>query len=177
MLCPALARGLTACTRGVLRGVGPPTPGVWPLDRSHSPRHQGAPRPVRSRSSVTCSPRWTRAGVQLPSPSRGSGSGRSPNRPRTRRRRPRRRGRPRRGLPPCGEQRERVGDVDTNGLGRDAGEGARRALDRASGALTAADVTKATGLARPTVSTTLSRLGKSGEVTKADRGASGPQRE
>jgi CRP-like cAMP-binding protein len=38
------------------------------------------------------------------------------------------------------------------------------------GALTAADVAKATGLARPTVSTTLSRLAKSGEVTKADRG-------
>jgi CRP-like cAMP-binding protein len=37
-------------------------------------------------------------------------------------------------------------------------------------ALTAADVAKATGLARPTISTTLSRLAKSGEVTKADRG-------
>jgi CRP-like cAMP-binding protein len=37
-------------------------------------------------------------------------------------------------------------------------------------ALTAADVAKATGLARPTVSTTLSRLAKSGEVAKADRG-------
>jgi CRP-like cAMP-binding protein len=37
-------------------------------------------------------------------------------------------------------------------------------------ALTAADVAKATGLVRPTVSTTLSRLAKSGEVAKADRG-------
>jgi CRP-like cAMP-binding protein len=36
--------------------------------------------------------------------------------------------------------------------------------------LTAADVAAATGLARPTVSTTLSRLVKSGAVTKADRG-------
>ena len=38
------------------------------------------------------------------------------------------------------------------------------------GALTAADVATATGLARPTVSTTLSRLVKSGEAVKADRG-------
>jgi CRP-like cAMP-binding protein len=38
------------------------------------------------------------------------------------------------------------------------------------GALTAADVANATGLARPTVSTTLSRLAKSGEAVKADRG-------
>jgi CRP-like cAMP-binding protein len=38
------------------------------------------------------------------------------------------------------------------------------------GALTAADVATATGLARPTVSTTLSRLAKSGEAVKADRG-------
>jgi DNA-binding IclR family transcriptional regulator len=36
--------------------------------------------------------------------------------------------------------------------------------------LTASDVATATGLARPTVSTTLSRLAKSGEVLKADRG-------
>ena len=38
------------------------------------------------------------------------------------------------------------------------------------GALTAADVANATGLARPTVSTTLSRLANSGEAVKADRG-------
>lgn len=38
------------------------------------------------------------------------------------------------------------------------------------GALTAADVAKAAGLPRATVSTTLSRLAKSGVVTKADRG-------
>ena len=38
------------------------------------------------------------------------------------------------------------------------------------GASTAGEVAKATGLARPTVSTTLSRLSKSGEVVKADRG-------
>ena len=37
-------------------------------------------------------------------------------------------------------------------------------------ALTAGDVAKATGLARPTVSTTLSKLSKTGEVVKADRG-------
>jgi DNA-binding IclR family transcriptional regulator len=36
--------------------------------------------------------------------------------------------------------------------------------------LTAGQIATATGLARPTVSTTLSRLAKSGEVTKADRG-------
>jgi predicted Rossmann fold nucleotide-binding protein DprA/Smf involved in DNA uptake len=35
---------------------------------------------------------------------------------------------------------------------------------------TAGEVAKATGLARPTVSTTLSKLSKSGEVVKADRG-------
>jgi DNA-binding transcriptional ArsR family regulator len=38
------------------------------------------------------------------------------------------------------------------------------------GAATTGEVAKATGLARPTVSTTLSRLSKSGEVVKADRG-------
>jgi CRP-like cAMP-binding protein len=38
------------------------------------------------------------------------------------------------------------------------------------GAMTAGEVAKATGLARPTVSTTLSKLAKSGEVTKAERG-------
>jgi CRP-like cAMP-binding protein len=43
------------------------------------------------------------------------------------------------------------------------------ALSR-DGALTAADVAKATGLARATVSTTLSRLASSGEAVKADRG-------
>lgn len=36
--------------------------------------------------------------------------------------------------------------------------------------LTAGEVAKATGLARPTVSTTLSKLSKNGEVAKADRG-------
>jgi hypothetical protein len=39
-----------------------------------------------------------------------------------------------------------------------------------SEASTAGEVAKATGLGRPTVSTTLSRLSKSGEVVKADRG-------
>jgi len=38
------------------------------------------------------------------------------------------------------------------------------------GALTATDVAQATGLARPTVSTTLSRLANSGEAVKANRG-------
>jgi len=37
-------------------------------------------------------------------------------------------------------------------------------------AMTAGEVAKTTGLARPTVSTTLSKLAKSGEVVKADRG-------
>ena len=37
-------------------------------------------------------------------------------------------------------------------------------------ALTAGEVAKATGLARGTVSTTLSKLSKTGEVIKADRG-------
>jgi DNA-binding transcriptional ArsR family regulator len=36
--------------------------------------------------------------------------------------------------------------------------------------LTAGEVATATGLARPTVSTTLSRLSKAGDVVKADRG-------
>jgi DNA-binding IclR family transcriptional regulator len=36
--------------------------------------------------------------------------------------------------------------------------------------LTASQVATATGLARPTVSTTLSRLSKTGEVVKAERG-------
>ena len=37
-------------------------------------------------------------------------------------------------------------------------------------ALTAGEVAKATGLARGTASTTLSKLSKTGEVVKADRG-------
>jgi DNA-binding transcriptional regulator GbsR (MarR family) len=37
-------------------------------------------------------------------------------------------------------------------------------------AMTAGEVAKATGLARPTVSTTLSRRLKTGEVVKAERG-------
>jgi DNA-binding transcriptional regulator GbsR (MarR family) len=36
--------------------------------------------------------------------------------------------------------------------------------------MTAGEVAKATGLARPTVSTTLSKLAKSGEAVKAARG-------
>jgi DNA-binding transcriptional ArsR family regulator len=36
--------------------------------------------------------------------------------------------------------------------------------------LTAGEVANATGLARPTISTTLSKLSKTGEVVKADRG-------
>lgn len=38
------------------------------------------------------------------------------------------------------------------------------------GAMTAGEVANATGLTRPTVSTTLSKLAKSGEVSKAERG-------
>jgi biotin operon repressor len=37
-------------------------------------------------------------------------------------------------------------------------------------ALTAGEIAAATGISRPTVSTTLSRLAKSGEVVKAERG-------
>jgi CRP-like cAMP-binding protein len=43
------------------------------------------------------------------------------------------------------------------------------ALSR-DGAMTAGEVAKATGLGRATVSTTLTKLAKSGEVTKAERG-------
>lgn len=46
-----------------------------------------------------------------------------------------------------------------------------QALSDASGsAMTASEVASATGLGRASVSTTLSKLAKSGEVTKADRG-------
>jgi DNA-binding IclR family transcriptional regulator len=38
------------------------------------------------------------------------------------------------------------------------------------GAMTAGEVAKATGLERGTVSTTLSKLAKAGQVTKAERG-------
>jgi DNA-binding IclR family transcriptional regulator len=41
--------------------------------------------------------------------------------------------------------------------------------------MTARELATATGLARATVSTTLSKLAKSGEVTKADRGYRLPQ--
>jgi CRP-like cAMP-binding protein len=40
----------------------------------------------------------------------------------------------------------------------------------ADGAMTAGDVAKATGLARGTVSTTLTKLAKTGEISKAERG-------
>jgi DNA-binding transcriptional regulator GbsR (MarR family) len=43
------------------------------------------------------------------------------------------------------------------------------------GAMTAGEVAKATGLGRGTVSTTLSKLAKSGEVTKAERGYQLPE--
>jgi CRP-like cAMP-binding protein len=43
------------------------------------------------------------------------------------------------------------------------------ALSR-NGALTASEVANATGLGRASISTTLSKLAKSGEITKADRG-------
>jgi len=42
-------------------------------------------------------------------------------------------------------------------------------------AMTAGEVAAATGLARATVSTTLSRLAKSGAVLKADRGYRRPE--
>jgi DNA-binding IclR family transcriptional regulator len=40
----------------------------------------------------------------------------------------------------------------------------------ADGAMTAGDVAKATWLARGTVSTTLTKLAKTGEISKAERG-------
>lgn len=40
----------------------------------------------------------------------------------------------------------------------------------ADGAMIAGEVAKATGLARGTVSTTLTKLAKTGEVSKAERG-------
>ncbi len=40
----------------------------------------------------------------------------------------------------------------------------------ADGAMTAGDVAKATGLARGTVSTTLTKLAKTDEISKAERG-------
>ncbi len=42
--------------------------------------------------------------------------------------------------------------------------------DANGGAMTASEVASATGLGRASVSTTLSKLAKSGEVTKAQRG-------
>jgi CRP-like cAMP-binding protein len=44
------------------------------------------------------------------------------------------------------------------------------ALAAASNPMTAGEIADATGLGRATISTTLSRLAKSGEVSKADRG-------
>jgi DNA-binding IclR family transcriptional regulator len=44
------------------------------------------------------------------------------------------------------------------------------ALASASNPMTAGEIADATGLGRATISTTLSRLAKSGEVSKADRG-------
>jgi CRP-like cAMP-binding protein len=67
-------------------------------------------------------------------------------------------------------------DVTPNGARRSArtapGETKANVLAALSSdrALTASQVATATGLARPTVSTTLSRLSKTGEVVKADRG-------
>jgi DNA-binding transcriptional ArsR family regulator len=57
-------------------------------------------------------------------------------------------------------RRTRPGETKTKVLG---------ALSR-DGSSTAGEVAQATGLARPTVSTTLSRLAKTGAVVKADRG-------
>jgi DNA-binding transcriptional ArsR family regulator len=77
--------------------------------------------------------------------------------------------------PPSTRTRTRTAGT-TNGAGvslRTApGETKAKVLAALSsgGALTAGEVAKATGLARPTVSTTLSRLSKSGEIVKADRG-------
>jgi DNA-binding IclR family transcriptional regulator len=45
----------------------------------------------------------------------------------------------------------------------------------ADGAMTAGEVAAATGLARATVSATLTRLAKTGEVAKAERGYRLPQ--
>ena len=64
--------------------------------------------------------------------------------------------------------------TQTRRTGRRTAPGATKArvLGALSGgkAMTAGEVAAATGLARPTVSTTLSKLAKSGEVLKAERG-------
>jgi DNA-binding IclR family transcriptional regulator len=59
--------------------------------------------------------------------------------------------------------------------GRPAGGGSSRASDRALEALkdgpkTAGDIAKATGIPRGNASTMLSKLAKSGEVVRAERG-------
>jgi DNA-binding transcriptional ArsR family regulator len=69
--------------------------------------------------------------------------------------------------------RRRAAAASSAGDGR-ASRGATRTavLSALAGAeaMTASQVASKTGLARPTVSTTLSKLAKSGEVQKADRG-------
>ena len=69
--------------------------------------------------------------------------------------------------------RTRAAATKTSGGGRTAPGATKNsvlsALDK-GGAMTAGEVASATGLGRGTVSTTLSKLAKSGVVVKADRG-------
>jgi DNA-binding transcriptional ArsR family regulator len=89
-----------------------------------------------------------------PSPSRGSGARRSSTASGSTAARPsaQRRSSSRRRTPP-GANKRRVLDALSDGQAKTAGE-----------------VAAATGIARGTVSTTLSKLAKSGEVQKAERG-------
>lgn len=72
------------------------------------------------------------------------------------------------------QPRSRARAESTGGTATRAASGATRnaVLDalQSGNAMTAGEVASATGLGRASVSTTLSKLAKSGEVTKADRG-------
>jgi hypothetical protein len=76
--------------------------------------------------------------------------------------------------PPAAASQKRAAATDTASSRTRTAPGATKAKVlgalSADGAMTAGEVAKATGLGRPTVSTTLTKLAKSGEVTKAERG-------
>ncbi len=76
-------------------------------------------------------------------------------------------------LDPVAARAPRTTSADGAARGRTAPGATKRAvldaLNREK-ALTAGEVAAATGLARPTVSTTLSKLASSGEIDKAQRG-------
>jgi hypothetical protein len=131
-----------------------------------------SPRPT---SCVTRSPRWTPANAQRPKRTR-----RGRSRPRSGlRKRPTLRNRLRRG-PQHGPPTRRT--AQERRRERPPGQAKTKVLAALSSAqaLTAGEVATATGLARPTVSTTLSKLSKTGGRVKAEPIASpaptaGPQ--